>query len=370
MTPLLALGVKSPDISNALAQYDKSRNAGFLENVTNQKMDIAQQQLGMEQEKHDFKMQQAQASAVQAQEARRVQREQDVMKTLFDFANRADTPAKWKALTTRLSKMYGEDSIKGFEDFSQRPNALNVMQKATAQIQNYNFRESLPEEKRADFDKVRSGVNVNVAAGEKQEKKKLADFRVDQYREGDTEKKKAVNELIEFQTLEAAAEDPELHQGIMGPSIQGVKRTMKEVFGLDVGGTTSGEIIQKANTRLIQEAIKVQGRGFSDADLKFAKMSQAGLADSKQGFSIAIGMAKRAAQHKIQLQEIRENYLDQNGTLKGVQKVLRPLEQAYIKSTKDDLASLRKLAKSKKQTLPTAGMDKALKSMYDEYGLE
>ncbi len=155
MTPLLALGVKSPDISNALAQYDKSRNAGFLENVTNQKMDMAQQQLGMQQEAHDFKMQQAQVNAANAAQDRAAQKEKDLINTLFAFADRADTPAKWKSMINVLKKRYGDDSVVGFEDYSQRPNALNLLkQKQTADIANHQYYEGLDPDKKASYEKV------------------------------------------------------------------------------------------------------------------------------------------------------------------------------------------------------------------------
>lgn len=242
----------------------------------------------------------------------------------------------------------------------------------TAAMRNAEYMAQLkPDDPRLKF-MMKPASQVNITnVGEKEEAKKMGGYRVKQFEKGDTEKQTAIGNLVEYQVLEQASQDPELHQGVLGGASLGIKRVMKEVFGADVGGTTSGEIIQKANTRLIQEAIKVQGRGFSDADLKFSQKAQPGILDSKEAFTISIGMAKRAEQFKILKQNFREDFYNQNGTLKGVNKELRRIENKYIKETKSDLRKLREMSGSIKQTLPTAGAGRVIQQFKNKFkGLE
>lgn len=50
-------------------------------------------------------------------------------------ASGADTPEKWAAMTQRMSQMYGPESVKGFESFGSRQQAIDISMTALQQAQ-------------------------------------------------------------------------------------------------------------------------------------------------------------------------------------------------------------------------------------------
>ena len=129
MVQLVPLMGKQMDITGPLNIYEKSRANALGEQVTAQKMQMAQQQHDLSQQRTKQLMAQTSANMARSSEQDAIKKELGMVDVLFKFSDRADTPEKWRALTERMKKIYGPDSVQGFEDFSMRPNTLQMLGK-------------------------------------------------------------------------------------------------------------------------------------------------------------------------------------------------------------------------------------------------
>lgn len=60
-----------------------------------------------------------------------VQQQKEFTEALARGAERADTPALWRAYISTVEQTFGPEQVEGFRDFSARPNALTVLERAT-----------------------------------------------------------------------------------------------------------------------------------------------------------------------------------------------------------------------------------------------
>lgn len=123
---LPALNVKVMDGNAVLQNYRQGAND-----------QMQQERMALQSEAHDMNMmRQEQNMELQQQQAQRaaqnheLQKEIKMLQMMTNFADRADTPNKWKVYTSKLAQMFGPESIQGFEKFENRPAALKVAQQA------------------------------------------------------------------------------------------------------------------------------------------------------------------------------------------------------------------------------------------------
>ncbi len=184
----------------------------------------------------------------------------------------------------------------------------------------------------------------------------LAGINLKQFEKGIEAANKANNQLAVLEAMDAAADDPNFFSGSFGESVLGFKRFVSTVLNVEVKGLTSANVIQFGGHELIKEAIKMQGKGFSEGDRKAAEAALPGLGKSKVGMKITIGMLRRGLQHQINLQNIRDNHLRDKKTLVGMRKALQPAREQYVANTQADLKRLKTIAEATTQPSIFAGM--------------
>ena len=157
-----ALGIQTFDMSGPLNIYEQTRARRVNEGMQERKMGMLEEQHDLNVQKHKQSMALAQARAGQMQQQAKMKNQQAFLDTLYKYTDRADTPAKWRVFVQKLGDIYGQENIKGYEDFSQRPAALKMLKDATAQMKNYNFRESLEPEKQEIFDRISKTDGISI----------------------------------------------------------------------------------------------------------------------------------------------------------------------------------------------------------------
>lgn len=366
-----ALGVQVMDMTSPLNIYEQTRSNAINEDMNQRKMGMMEEQHDLNVQKTQQSMALAQANAARSQQQHGINQQRQLVDTMFKYADRADTPHKWKALVGKLSEMYGADSVKGFEDFSQRPKALQTLQQATAQMKNYNFRESLPADKQATFDQMGgSGVTVNMPLQEKSFDKAMGKNNADRA----TKVHEAADTAEALQSdLKVAAEilkNPNVYTGSGGNFIQGLKKFGSTFLSIPLEGVGEAEALQSIQGKFALEDLSMFKGSTTDTELDFAKNMQFGLGKSQRANDLIVGLKQKEIEYK---QGVREIYANNNdGRTQQDRTTIRQQLSVYRKEFAKEpvrmLKDLRKLSTGQKS--PTAGLNPRQKSLFNKYGIE
>lgn len=205
-----------------------------------------------------------------------------------------------------------------------------------------------------------TNVNVNNAGQERAFDKAAGKGLYQEFAGYQKRAQGARTALHQLKVMDKALSDPNLYTGTGGQSIQFLKQAARTLFGADVGGVASGEVVANLSKR-IALSFKDQLPGpLSNADREFLVSIAPGLSTSRGGNMaiIRLGMAQR--QYEIDVAQAAMRYMQQNnGRLNpGWFAVKGQIDQKYGAQFSEIMGGLRKLAEGIPQPPPTAGVPK------------
>jgi hypothetical protein len=173
----------------------------------------------------------------------------------------------------------------------------------------------------------RPTTEIKMGVGETEEQKAWGKKRIEAHYKRKGEARQAEGQLMTLNELENLISSPETYVGAGAGAIKDIKR-IAGFFGFEPKGTTNAEVIESLSNQM---ALKMRNpeSGFgmpgsiSDRDVKFLKATVPGLTKTKEGNLELIRILRKLQERKIEISDLESQYLEQNDTLKGFEKVRR-----------------------------------------------
>lgn len=199
--------------------------------------------------------------------------------------------------------------------------ALQMYQEAlkgpeqTALMQNYEYalaQGMSPEEARTW---VSSGTNINMGAGETAWDKGIGEYGVNTYVGTQNAANSAIETLGNLQQMEVLMDDPNFRSGTGADALSSAAKIV-ELLGGNPAEVSSMEAFRaQVSNSVLSKLGGSLGAGFSDGDRRFIETTVPNLTNSVEGNKLIISIARNMANRQIQIGQMADQYVAQNGRL-------------------------------------------------------
>lgn len=210
---------------------------------------------------------------------------------------------------------------------------------------------------------------TNKMAGETSYDKELGKQLAGEFVASQQSLPKATRDLGSLQVLDQALADPNLYTGTGGETVQAIKRAASTLFGVDVKGVSSGEVVQSLSSEIAASNKDKLPGPLSDSDRQFLMDMAPNLSKTPEGNRAIIQLGMLSKRYEIDRAKAIRDYAGRNnGRLDaGVYAAVAELDGAYGVQFQQLMGEIRSMAPIERRG-PTTGTN--LGEMYDKYGLE
>lgn len=170
---------------------------------------------------------------------------------------------------------------------------------------------------------TRPTTQINLGAGDTELQKALAKSSVKKLEEGQVKRESALESLDFVSQARNALEGGSL----VGPGSEAllVFGELANFVGFDVDKDTlaNTRILKQAGDKITTELFSKFKGALSDSEREFARQIAPNIGTSKEALVQMLDLIETASNREVALQEFREDFLNQNQTLRGVEKPLR-----------------------------------------------
>lgn len=308
--------------------------------------------------------------------------------TLSRHAYAADTPEKWSAMTRRMSEKFGPDSIKGYEDFSRRQDAIELALSASDRIKLEAMRNrgsgptalqknlasagivpGTPEYKAVVLgNATKPATNVNFHSEKEYSKsmgKHIANARMKHIDASNAARKLMGN----YSKAAALLGDKNVYTGTGAAQIEWIKKAGSTLFGMNFKGVPEATAAAKLRGEALGMVREMVGdKRMSDADRKVYMEMMPNMTDDPEGIQLTVEFAREAAEAAFRAEQALSTFINDLGPDKGYEAYRAWSGNQRIWSS-DVIARARANAKKKsKKRGPGAGSGEVLKKLYESYG--
>lgn len=213
---------------------------------------------------------------------------------------------------------------------------------------------------------MRTQIN-NQMAGETSYDKELGKQLAGEFVTSQQSLPKATRDLGSLQVLDQALADPNLYTGTGGETVQGLKRAASTLFGVDVKGVSSGEVVQSLSSEIAASNKDKLPGPLSDSDRQFLVDMAPNLSKTPEGNRAIIQLGMLSKRYEIDRAKAIRDYAGRNnGRLDaGVYAAVAELDGAYGVQFQQLMGQIRSMAPIERRG-PTTGTP----LYHEKYGLE